>query len=121
MKSSPANIILTRPDGIGDVLLILPIAKKLKDKFPNIEVAILGSPYTKALADACEYIDDLIYVDDFLKKDITVCGKKPEAILHVKTSKQLAKRAKELKIPLRIGTSSRLYHWFTCNRLVRLS
>ena len=121
MKSSPANIILTRPDGIGDVLLILPIAKKLKDKFPNIKVAILGSSYTKALADACDCIDDLIYVDDFLAKDITVCGKKPEAILHVKTSKQLAKRAKELKIPLRIGTSSRLYHWFTCNRLVRLS
>jgi len=121
MKRAPANIILTRPDGIGDVLLIFPIAKKLKDKFPDIKIAILGSLYTKALADACEYIDDLIYVDDFLTKEITVCGKKPEAILHVKTSKQLAERAKELKIPLRIGTSSRLYHWFTCNRLLRLS
>jgi heptosyltransferase-3 len=121
MKRAPANIILTRPDGIGDVVLILPIAKKLKDKFPNIKVAILGTEYTKAIADACEYIDDFIYVKDFLEKNITVNGEKPEAILHVKTSKQLAKRAKELKIPLRIGTSSRLYHWFTCNRLLRLS
>lgn len=121
MKKAPANIILTRPDGIGDVILILPIAKKLKDRFPNIKVAILGSAYTKALADACEYIDDFIYVDDFLTKDITVNGEKPEAILHVKTSKQLAERAKELKIPLRIGTSSRLFHWFTCNKLLRLS
>ncbi|MEP6466378.1 MAG: glycosyltransferase family 9 protein [Parafilimonas sp.] len=121
MKKAPANIILTRPDGIGDVVFILPIAKKLKDKFPDIKVAILGSAYTKALADACEYIDDFIYVEDFLTKDIMVCGKKPEALLHVKTTKQLAMRAKELKIPLRIGTSSRLYHWYTCNRLVRLS
>ena len=121
MKRAPASIILSRPDGIGDVILILPIAKKLKDIFPNIKVAILGSAYTKALADACEYIDDFIYVEDFFAKDILVNGSKPEAILHVKTSKQFAMRAKELKIPLRIGTSSRLYHWFTCNKLLRLS
>ena len=29
--------------------------------------------------------------------------------------------AKQLKIPLRIGTTNRLYHWVTCNELVKLS
>ena len=33
----------------------------------------------------------------------------------------VAARAKQLNIPLRIGTRNRLYHWTTCNKLVKLS
>ncbi len=120
LNASPANIILTRTDSIGDVILIMPMAKKLKDIFPDIKVAVVASAYTKALIDACEYFDAFIDVNDFLSKQITIDGKKPEAIIHVKTSKELAVRAKQLKIPLRIGTATTLFHWFTCNKLIYL-
>ncbi|MFN0083155.1 MAG: glycosyltransferase family 9 protein, partial [Ferruginibacter sp.] len=80
----------------------------------------LGKKYTKALVAACVYIDQFIDEGDYFSRDVLIDGLKPQAIVHVRTNKQVALRAKALKIPLRIGTSSRLYHWFTCNRLVPL-
>jgi ADP-heptose:LPS heptosyltransferase len=41
--------------------------------------------------------------------------------VHVFPNKLLARLAKEAKIPVRVGTRNRLFHWFTCNRLVTLS
>ena len=35
--------------------------------------------------------------------------------------KEIAFLAKKAGIPLRVGTTNRLYHWFTCNRLIKLS
>ena len=115
------SVILSRTDSIGDMVLTLPMAKALKEKYPSISIAVLGRPYTKAVVETNPYIDAFIELDDFLKGDVTIRGKKPGAIIHVKPETYVAKRAKELRIPLRIGTSSRLYHWFTCNKLVRLS
>ena len=38
----PANIILSRNDGIGDMVLMLPMAGIIKAKYPHIKIAILG-------------------------------------------------------------------------------
>ena len=121
MKHIPENIILSRTDSIGDVILAMPMAKILKDKFPNITIALLGKQYTKAAADACIYFDAFIDVEDFLTNQITVNGKQPQAIIHLNTVSKIAKRAKELKILVRVGTAGRLYHWKTCNYLVHFS
>ncbi len=115
------NIILSRTDSIGDMVLTLPMAKVLKQKFPDITIALLGKSYTKAVVEACSYVDDFIEVDDFVKGNITIKGEAPQAIVFVKPESHLAKRAKELKIPIRIGVANRLYNWFTCNKLVFLS
>jgi ADP-heptose:LPS heptosyltransferase len=101
--------------------LTLPLAKVLKENFPGIKIVFLGKHYTKPVIDCCEYIDEFIEVNDFLKADVTISGEKPQAILHVFPVSEIAKRSKKLKIPLRIGTTNRLYHWATCNKLVRLS
>lgn len=121
MKYIPENIILSRTDSIGDVMLAMPMAKILKDKFPGIKIALLGRAYTKAAADACIYFDAFIDIEDFLSTQITVNGKRPAAIIHLNTVSKIARRAKELKIPVRVGTAGRLYHWQTCNYLVRFS
>lgn len=99
----------------------MPMAKILKDKFPGITIVLLGKQYTKAAADACMYFDEFIDVEDFLTKNISINGYKPQAIIHLNTVSKIAKRAKELKIPVRVGTAGRLYHWQTCNYLVRFS
>lgn len=121
MKQHPKNIIISRTDSIGDVILTLPIAKVLKDHFPQIQIAFLGKAYTKPVIEACVYIDSFIDLEDFNAGPVTINGQKPEAILHVFPIAAIAKRAKTLGIPLRIGTTNRLYHWTTCNRLVKLS
>jgi ADP-heptose:LPS heptosyltransferase len=56
-----------------------------------------------------------------MTRPITIAGEKPEAIVHVLPVSAIAIRAKKLKIPLRIGTTNRLYHFFTCNSLVKFS
>src|SRR5882757_4528713 len=44
-----------------------------------------------------------------------------DTIIHVFPDKQIAALAKKARITDRIGTRNRLYHWWTCNRLVKLS
>ena len=121
MRQIPHNIILSRTDNIGDVVLTLPVAAVLKKHFPDIKIGFLGKAYTKPVIDACRYIDAFIDVDDFNRSPVTILGRPPEAILHLFPHPALARRAQRLRIPLRIGTSNRLYHWLTCNELVFFS
>lgn len=116
-----SNIIISRTDSIGDVILTLPLAAVIKQHYPSIKIAFLGKKYTQPIIECCEYIDEFIEVEDFLKNKITIGGTAPEAILHVFPVKEIASRAKKLSIPLRIGTTNRLYHWLSCNQLIRLS
>lgn len=117
----PENIIISRTDSIGDIVLAMPVAAILKKHFPRIKIAFLGTAYTREIAMACEHVDEFITVEDFLAKEVFIDDKKPAAIIHLGTHPLFAMRALKLKIPLRIGTSSRLYHWWACNKLVRLS
>ncbi len=81
----------------------------------------MGKAYTRAIIEACIYVDEFIDVEDFLHKNVSICREKPVAIVHVFPVSSIARRAKQLKIPLRIGTTNRIYHWLTCNRLVKVS
>ena len=121
MKKLPVNIIISRTDSIGDVVLTLPVAAVLKKYFPEIKIGFMGKAYTRPVIEACKNVDAFIDVNDFLNKKVSVCGEKPEAILHVLPVSKIAFRAKQLNIPIRIGTSRRIYHWITCNKLVKLS
>ncbi|MCW3106245.1 MAG: glycosyl transferase family 9 [Segetibacter sp.] len=121
LKDTPNNIIISRTDSIGDVVLTLPVATVLKKHFPGIKIAFMGKAYTKPVIEACTSIDLFIDVNDFMAREITIFGEKPEAIVHVLPIAKIAQRAKKLKIPIRIGTTNRIFHWFTCNILVKLS
>lgn len=121
MTNTPNNIIISRTDSIGDVVLTLPVATVLKKHFPGIKIAFMGKAYTRPVIEACTSVDQFIDVVDFITTEITIFGEKPEAIVHVLPVAKIAQRAKALKIPLRIGTTNRVFHWFTCNSLVKLS
>lgn len=121
MKNIPKSIIISRTDSIGDVVLTLPVATILKKYFPEMTIGFMGKAYTKPVIEACKNADQFIDVNDFMNGAVTVSGEKPEAILHVLPVAAIAMRAKKLKIPLRIGTTNRIYHWITCNELVKLS
>ncbi|RYD50804.1 MAG: lipopolysaccharide heptosyltransferase family protein [Sphingobacteriales bacterium] len=114
----PKHIVLSRTDSIGDVILTLPMAAYLKSFFPEVRISFLGRSYTKAVIEACPYIDAFIEKETFLKQRLTDL---PDAIVHVFPDAAIARRARQLGIPARIGTTNRLYHWWTCNKLVRLS
>ncbi|PZP46669.1 MAG: glycosyl transferase family 9 [Pseudopedobacter saltans] len=116
------SILISRTDSIGDVVLTLPVAYILKQNFPHVAIGFLGKKYTQPIINTCAHIDEFLDIDNFLTNDnVTILGEKIDCILHILPKKDIAKRAKDLKIPLRIGTRNRLYHWWTCNKLIKLS
>lgn len=119
-KIVPHKIIISRTDSIGDVCLTLPICKALKDNFPGVQIVFLGKTYTKAVIDACPYVDEFLNFSDIepqgaLQVKVIFQQIQADAIIHVFPNKQVAQWAKEAAIPVRIGTSHRMFHWFTCN------
>jgi heptosyltransferase III len=121
LKKIPKNILISRTDSIGDVVLTLPVAAVLKQHFPQAKIAFVGKSYTRPVIEACRFIDQYVDVNDFMNNEVLINEKPIEAIIHVFPVPEIAFRAKNLRIPIRIGTTNRIYHLATCNKLVKLS
>jgi len=124
--TSIKKIIISRTDSIGDVILTLPVAGVLKKANPRTEIIFLGKKYTRDVVESSLHVDFFMDWDDIQKNE------KPEqirifkdihadVIIHVFPVKKIAHLAKKANIPLRIGTTGRLYHYFTCNKLIPIS
>ena len=116
------TIIISRTDSIGDVVLTLPIVHSLKKKFVGCRIIFLGKTYTKPVLECCQSIDEILCWDEIellgQNKQIELFGSlKADCLIHVFPNKKVASLAKKAGIPMRIGTSHRLFHWFTCNKL----
>lgn len=123
---SNVNILISRTDSIGDVVLTLPMAGIIKQSVPNSKVYFLGRTYTKAVIELSEFVDEFINYDELLKKQKHeqvefIKSFHFNTILHVFPVKHIASIAKAARIENRVGTKNRIYHWFTCNRLIKLS
>lgn len=112
----PERIIISRTDSIGDVILTLPMATLLKQLLPGCTVIFLGSSYTKDIVACCPDVDEFY---DWKTADLADI--KADTIIHVLPRPELAKAARRAKIQNRVGTTNRLYHWWTCNWLIKLS
>lgn len=125
MKKQPEHILISRTDAIGDTVLTLPLAYTLKQKFPKVKITWIGRTYTQAVIQASKYVDGFLNIDQFdLEKNHAFVDElkkqKADTIIHVFPNSKIARAAKQANIETRIGTSHRLYHWFTCNQLVNL-
>ena len=124
MKTS--TIILSRTDAIGDTVLTLPMAGVLRSLYPGCRILFLGRSYTEAVVAACEHIDAFLNWDEWkalppAEAVRAMAATGADTIVHVFPEKKIASLAKRAGLAQRIGTTNRLYHWLTCNRLVRLS
>jgi heptosyltransferase-3 len=123
---TPRRIIISRTDSIGDVILTLPIAGILKHHFPDLYIMFLGSAYTRDIIGCSKHIDEFLdwtYIKS-LKEDEAILflkTKNADSIIHVFPTKEIAILAKKAEIQIRIGTTNRIYHWYTCNKLLSLS
>jgi ADP-heptose:LPS heptosyltransferase len=121
------KIIISRTDSIGDVILTLPMAGKLKEMIPGCTIVFLGRDYTRDIVSLSAFVDEFISWDQIIKlkskKERFSAFKKiqVDTIIHVFPRKEIAWLAKIAGIQNRVGTSGRLYHYFTCNQLVRFS
>ena len=113
------RILISRTDSIGDVILTLPILGVIKSYWPKARITFLGNAYTKAIIESCEYVERFIDIKDITVEELIIA--KFDYVIHVFPNKKVAKLCKDAGIKGRIGTSHRLFHWFTCNKLVNLS
>ena len=125
MQNNPV-ILISRTDSIGDVVLTLPMAGIIKQFLPQSKLIFLGRNYTKDVIGLSEHVDEFVSYDDVLKLNATEqidTFKKLNAshIIHVFPVKEIAHIAKKSGIKNRIGTTNRLWHWFTCNVKISLS
>jgi len=115
------RILISRTDAIGDVMLTLPLASLLRQHFPRAWIGFLGKNYTRAVVECCSAIDEFVEAGDFLAAESKKLRENWDSIIHVFPRKDIARKAWRAGIASRIGTSSRPYHWVTCNRRVKLS
>ena len=62
--NSPKKLLIVRTDRIGDVILSLPMAEFVKQKYPECEVAYFLRKYTSPLLDSNPFIDEVIVADE---------------------------------------------------------
>ena len=123
---NPKTIIISRTDSIGDVVLTLPLAGILKKCFPKAKIIFLGNTYTKPIIQCFENIDEIyewskIKELDFQEQVDWLKSLQADVFIHVFPRKEIAKLVKKVNIPVRIGTSHRLFHWFSCNKKVNFT
>jgi ADP-heptose:LPS heptosyltransferase len=122
---SNVRIIVSRTDRIGDVVLSLPLCALLRSQL-GARVVALGRSYTRPLLEASPYVDEVLDWDEVSGSDAAaqrdfLGTARADAIVHVFPRPDIARAALAARIPLRIGTSHRWFHWLTCNALEHFS
>jgi ADP-heptose:LPS heptosyltransferase len=117
------KIIISRVDNIGDVILTFPLVGFLKKIMPNCTIIFIGKNYTKDLCLSNQHIDQFINFSDYEGKELSQLTSvfnqiNADYILHIFPNPLIAKAAKQAKIPNRIGTLNRFFHWLSCNQKV---
>ncbi|MFH1121560.1 MAG: glycosyltransferase family 9 protein [Bacteroidota bacterium] len=123
---NPRHIIISRTDSIGDVVLTFPLLGLLKKQFPDVKITFLGQNYTRPVIMACSHVDFFLDWNEMQSHSydtrVTLLKSlEADVILHVFPRKEIALLARKARIPVRMGTTGRIYHWFNCNHLIKLS
>ncbi len=111
------RIIISRTDSIGDVMLTLPLCAWIKTQFPDATLVFLAKAYTIPVVACFKPVDEILDWDTITNLPLAekIDRLKSDCILHVFPNSSIAALAKKAKIPFRIGTSHRTFHFLSCN------
>jgi heptosyltransferase-3 len=117
------QILVSRIDNIGDVILTLPLCGVLKEKFPHCKIHFLGKTYTEDIIKRSAHVDYFHNYDQLkLQHDLNFWNQlKIDFAIHVFPNQLVAKWFKQNKIPYRLGTNRRWFHYLYCNLRSSLS
>ncbi len=120
---NPRNILIVRPDRLGDLILSLPVARVLKDNFPECNVTYLAAPGPAGIAPLTGFVDNWI-VDKgrngrmgLLELTSAIKTGSYDYMIELKPSWRTACAGFLTGVPVRIGTGRRLYSIFYNRRL----
>ncbi len=101
--------VLSRTDGLGDLLLTLPMARFLATVRPDVRLAFWVRRYAAPILAHHEPPLETWLVEE------PPPWHAAQVLIHVYPRFSLAWRAHRAGIPARVGTSRRWYHWLFCN------
>jgi len=105
------NVLIVRPDGIGDLILSLPVASQLRQLLPGAKIGFLTSPIT---APILEHHLDVDYVRTVRLTDPvsilrTAFADGVDAAVFLKPFRRLMWAAYLARVPIRVATGFRWY------------
>jgi len=109
----PPRILIIRPDRLGDLILSLPVAETLKQRFPESSIAYLAAPGPAQIRPLVPYVDDWHIDSDGrnrlgLTQLIQVMkSARFDCAIELKPSLRTASAALFARIYIRIGTARR--------------
>ena len=113
----PQRILIARTDALGDLVLSLPIAAALKQKFPGAKVGLLVRPYAESVARCAREVDEVVTWTEIDAESPSREGKNTlqvgqwDAIVFAYPDAGVAVAAKKAAIAIRCGTARR-WHMF---------
>jgi len=120
MPPALSRILICRTDNIGDVVLTLPLAGYLKQHFPGVKVDMLCRAYAAPVVKCCRFVDRTLSLEE-LDIDRLFQHEQYDTVIFAFPHRALSWAARRAKVPNRVGSSHRLVHWLTCNRLAHFS
>lgn len=102
------NVLISRTDKIGDVILTLPLINELKRLIPNSRISFLISRKLENLIDGYKDVDKVFFIEDVnINKFLST--NKFDVAISVFPRKELAMAFYKAGIKVRVGTAYRLY------------
>jgi ADP-heptose:LPS heptosyltransferase len=112
------KILIVRTDRIGDVVLTLPMATAIRQRFPQAEVHFLLRAYTAPLAAGHRDVSKVVIAPDSLKDRAAyerclgeIRSEKYDLAIVVHSKGDVARLIWDAKIPFRMGSGLRLHSW----------
>jgi ADP-heptose:LPS heptosyltransferase len=113
------NILLVRPDGIGDEILSLPVATELRRVMPGARLSFLSSAYAAPVLAHHPDLDEVLTVtgQERLGDLVRLFKRNVDAAIFLKPFRRLITAAWLARVPLRVGTGYRWYSWLLNRRV----
>ena len=113
------NILIVRPDGIGDEILSLPVATALRRLLPDSRLIFLSSAYAAPVLWHHPDIDEILTLEggESLRDLVRLFRSGIHAALFLKPFRKLIVAAWLAGVPVRVGTGYRWYSWLLNRRV----
>ena len=106
------NVILVRPDGIGDQILCLPVATELRRRLPDVRLTFLSSDYAAPVLHRHPDLDDVLTVSgqEGLRQLVGLFRRGFDVAIFLKPFRRLMLAAFLARVPNRVATG---YRWYS--------
>ena len=118
--NSPRCIVFAHSGTAIELIMALPLAGLIKERYPDIKVVWLGAESGREIISLSKNVDGFITQMEVIAQPKTLMAYKPEAIINLDSDPVVAAMGQDLGISLRIGAKSKAFNRFRCNYLIDL-